>query len=228
MLPVLGILLTSVVSSVTGANPPNFFVSQQATSISGHVSDDRNNPIADLKVELLDDVDSVIQRTKTDNSGLYSFRRLTHGIFQVKVQTYGTAYQGQTQRVQLESGRAFEQVDFVLVKGKSSFAPTTPGVIFVQEVPAKARKEFERGELLLQKTQQRKEALAIIEKAIEIFPLYFDALHVLGTEYVKDHEYDRAIPVLTKAAEVNKRIRLFTRFPSHNTNSSSCPKWSSR
>src|SRR5687768_16861656 len=78
-------------------------------SISGHVSDGRG-AIPNLQVELLNDMDSVIQRTKTDSSGLFAFRRLSTGIFQVRVQTYGTSYISQTKRVQLERTRAFEQV----------------------------------------------------------------------------------------------------------------------
>jgi len=78
-------------------------------------------------------------------------------------------------------------------------------VVFAQEVPDKARKQYERGIALLQKNEQRKEGVAALENAIEIFPLYFDALHVLGSEYVKQQDYDRAIPVLTKAIEVNRQ-----------------------
>ena len=37
----------------------------------------------DLQVELLNDVDSVIARTKTDDSGLFSFSRLSTGVFQI-------------------------------------------------------------------------------------------------------------------------------------------------
>jgi len=125
MLPVLGIFIALLGASPAGANPPPIFITQQVTSISGHVSDNSRNPIPDLQVELLDDVDSVIARTKTDNSGLFSFRRLSTGIFQIRVQTYGTTFIGQTQRVQLGRGRAFEQVDFVLLsKGVSGSAGT--------------------------------------------------------------------------------------------------------
>ena len=205
MLPVLGLFIALFGTNIGGTNPPHLFLAQQATSISGHVSDDRRNPVADLQVELLDDVDSVIQRTKTDDSGLFSFRRLSNGIFQIRVQTYGTTYISQTQRVQLESGRAFEQVDFVLVNRKASSTTNTPGVVFAQDVPEKARKEYERGLALLQKAAQRKEGLATLQKAIEIFPFYFDALQLLGNEYVREQDYDRAIPVLTKAIEVNRQ-----------------------
>lgn len=178
-------------------------VAQQANSISGHVSNERHAPIPDLQVELLNDIDSVIQRTKTDSSGLFVFRRISTGIFQIRVQTYGTTYVGQTKRVQLERTRAVEQVDFVL--GTNRPASAAAGVVFVQEVPEEARKQYEQGTALLQRTEQRNEALATLKKAIEIFPAYFDALQLLGGEYVKLQEFESAIPVLTKAIEVNRQ-----------------------
>ena len=205
MLLLLGIFIALLGASADATNPSNVVVAQQFNSISGHVSDNRRSPIPDLQVELLNDVDSVIQRTKTDSSGLFVFRRLSNGIFQVRVQTYGTSYIGQTYRVQLERTRAFEQVDFVLVTKQTASTTATAGAVFVQEVPAQARKEYERGVALLQKTEQRNEGLETLKKAIELFPRYFDALELLGTEYVKQQEYEPAIPVLTKAIEVNRR-----------------------
>lgn len=179
---------------------------QGSNSISGYVSDDRRVPVPDLQVELLNDVESILQRTKTDSSGLFAFRRLGEGIYQVRVQTFGTNYVGgQTKRVQLERTRAFEQVDFVLVIRKTAATATTTGAVFVQEVPAPARKEFERGAALLQKGEQRKEGREALKKAVELFPLYFEALELLGTDYVKQQEFEPAIPVLTKAVEVNRR-----------------------
>jgi tetratricopeptide (TPR) repeat protein len=184
----------------------NVYVVQSQNSISGHVFDEQRNGIPDLQVELLNDVDSVIQRTKTDTSGLFAFRRLTTGVFQIRVQTYGTSYvPSQTQRVQLDRTRAFEQVDFVLTTKRSTSASATPGAVFVQEVPEPARKEFVQGVNLLRRKEQRAEALLKLNKAIEIFPSYYEALELLGNEYVKDEKYQEALPVLTKALEVNKR-----------------------
>lgn len=173
-------------------------------SISGNVTDDSRSPIPDLQVELLNDMDSVISRTKTDSFGLFVFRRLSTGIFQIRVQTYGTTYLGQTKRVQLERTRAFEQVDFVLSKQSTTTSAST-GAVFVQEVPEQARKDFERGAALLAKNEQPKDAIASIKKAIEQFPSYYEALEMLGSEYVKQQQYEAAIPVLTKAIEVNRR-----------------------
>lgn len=205
MILILSVFITVLAPAIGATGTSNLLVAQQANSISGHVSDDHRAALPDLQVELLNEVDSIIQRTKTDSTGLFVFRRLTTGIFQVRIQTYGTAYIGQTKRVQLEPTRAFEQVDFVLETKKSASTTATPGAVFVQEVPEPARKEYERGSALLQNPDQRKEGIESLRKAIEIFPLYFDALELLGTEYVKQQEYDSAVPILTKAIEVNGR-----------------------
>ncbi|HKO96743.1 MAG TPA: tetratricopeptide repeat protein [Pyrinomonadaceae bacterium] len=202
LLPVIFILLILVSTGLTAG--PN--VSAQTAflnSISGNIVDENRSPIPDLQVELLNDMESVISRTKTDSFGLFVFRRLSTGVFQVRVQTYGTTFVGQTKRVQLERTRAFEQVDFVLSRGGVSATATT-GTVFVQEVPDQARKDFERGASQL-KAEQRSEGIATLKKAIELFPLYFDALELLGTEYVRQQEFEAAVPVLTKAIEVNRR-----------------------
>jgi tetratricopeptide (TPR) repeat protein len=183
---------------------PNTPAVQQANSISGHVADDARQALPNMQVELLNDMESVLQRTKTDTSGFFVFHRLTTGIFQIRVQTYGTSYVGQTKRVQLERTRAFEQVDFFLTK-QSASVTGAGGAVFVQEVPESARKQFERATSLLERDDQREEGLEALKKAIGVFPQYFEALELLGTEYVKQREYEPAIPVLTKAVEVNRR-----------------------
>jgi tetratricopeptide (TPR) repeat protein len=203
VLLLLGIFIT-LLGPVDVNDSLNFYLAYQANSISGHVSDDRGNPVPDLHVEILNDVESILFRTKTDSSGRFVFQRLSVGIFQIRVQTYGTNYIGQTKRVQLERTRAFEQVDFVLVS-KRGTSSAIGGVVFVQEVPEPAKKEYDRAVALLQKTELRSEGIDRLKKAIELFPLYYDALEMLGTEYVKLNEFETAIPVLTKAIEVNGR-----------------------
>lgn len=200
---IIGIFITLLGSTAANSPPQTFAQQSFVNSISGHVSDGRD-AIPNLQVELLNDMDSVIQRTKTDSSGLFQFRRLSTGIFQIRIQTYGTSYVGQTKRVQLERTRSSEQVDFVLGNQTSSIS-STAGAVFLQEVPELARKEFERGSDLLQKSVQHSEGLVALKKAVEIFPNYFAALELLGTEYVKLQQYELAVPVLTKAVEINRR-----------------------
>src|SRR6185436_15061818 len=179
-----------------------------SNSISGHVSNDQRAPVADIRVELLNEVDSVIRTVKTDGSGLFVFRKLSDGTFQVRIQTSGTNYVSQTKRVDLARphgfGAAFEELDFVLMTTNAG-STGKPGVVFVQEVPEPARKQFQKASELLNKSNKREEAFVALKSAIELFPQYFDALELLGTEQVKDREYEAAIPSLTKALEVNSR-----------------------
>jgi Carboxypeptidase regulatory-like domain/Tetratricopeptide repeat len=180
-----------------------------SNTISGHVSNDQRAPLADVRVELLDQVDSVIRTVKTDGSGLFVFRKLSDGTFQVRVQTSGTNYISQTKRVDLARphgfGAAFEELDFVLASKGNTGSTVKPGVVFVQEVPEPARKQYQKASELLEKANKRQEAFAALKSAIDIFPQYFDALETLGTEQVKDREYEPAIPVLTKALQINSR-----------------------
>jgi len=179
-----------------------------SNSISGHVSNEQRAPVADIRVELLNEVDSVIRTVKTDGSGLFVFRKLSDGTFQVRIQTSGTNYVSQTKRVDLARpqgfGAAFEELDFVLMTGNAG-STGKPGVVFAQEVPEAARKQFQKASELLNKSNKREEAFIALKNAIELFPQYFDALELLGTEQVKDREYEAAIPALTKALEVNSR-----------------------
>jgi Carboxypeptidase regulatory-like domain/Tetratricopeptide repeat len=205
MVLVLGIFITLLSLPASASQSPYAFVAQQRfNSISGHVSDNRRNPIADLQVELLNDAESVIQRTKTDNAGFFVFNRLSDGIFQVRVRASGTSYIDQTQRVQLERSRAVEQLDFILAS-RTPPINTAGEVIFVQEVPDEARKLYEHAAASLEKPEREKDSVAALERAVQIFPGYFDALQLLGTEYVKQKEYERAVPLLTKAGEVNRQ-----------------------
>jgi len=195
------IFLTALVALVSFQTNSN--------SISGHVSNDQRVPLADVRVELLNEVDSVIRTVKTDGSGLFVFRKLSDGTFQVRVQTSGTNYVSQTKRVDLARphgfGAAFEELDFILTTERNKSSTTKPGVVFVQEVPEPARKLYQKGSELLEKSNKRPEAFAALKSAIDVFPQYFDALEMLGTEQVKDSQYEAAIPLLTKALEVNSR-----------------------
>ena len=181
---------------------------QNRNTISGHVTDDHRVPIPDLRVELLNDVDSVLRTVKTDGSGLFVFRALSDGVFHVRVQTYGTNYLSQTRRVELARtgfGSSNEQLEIMLVANRPSSTGTTPGVVFVQDVPQAARAEYDRALPLLQKPDQLREGMKALKKAIDIFPRYFAALELLGAEHVKQKEFETAIPLLTQALEINSR-----------------------
>lgn len=194
-----------------------FSTSYQArNSISGRIFDSSRRPVADIFVELLDEVDSTIARSRTNGSGLYTFNGIAGGRYTVRVLPLGTDYEEQTQSAYIDNfvtntpvGRIITgaqdlQLDFYLkVKKRVNSEPfASNGVVFAQEVPKEAEKYYEKGIASL-RDKNEKEGFENLKKSLEVFPDYYLALNRLGTEYVVHGYYEAAYILLTKATEVN-------------------------
>ncbi|MDQ3256549.1 MAG: tetratricopeptide repeat protein, partial [Acidobacteriota bacterium] len=170
-------------------------------------------PVSDVHVELLNDLYSMIGRAKTDGSGRYTFPGIPQGNYKVRVLPYGTDYAEQSQdvnitNVSLLSGGGAEsvQLDFYLrLRENANAGPfAAPGTLFAQEVPAEAKKLYERAINDLREKRE-KEGFESLKRSLELFPTYYLALDRLGTEYVVRGYYEAAHILLTKAVEVNPR-----------------------
>src|SRR5215467_9637152 len=75
--------------------------SNMVNRIEGQVYDPNHHPVQNLYVELLNEVDSVIQRTKTNASGRFSFIGVPPGHLRVRVVTYGTNFVEQVQEIDI-------------------------------------------------------------------------------------------------------------------------------
>jgi len=177
--------------------------------IEGQVYDPDHRPVQNLYVELLNEVDSVIQRTKTNASGRFSFIGVPPGRLRVRVLTFGTNFVEQTQEIEIVKTRNNSDVNYLDVvlryqtrkRGPENDLP--PGVIFVQDIPPAARESYLKGVADFEKDQEK--GLLEVEEAIKIFPSYFDALNWLGKEYVARRDYEKAYPYLLKAIDANQR-----------------------
>ena len=177
--------------------------------IEGQVYDPNHRPVQNLYVELLNEVDSVIQRTKTDIAGRFTFRGVPPGRLTVRVLTFGTNFLEQTQEIHITKTRSNNDVDYVDIslrydkrnRGPEVDMPT--GVIFVQDIPPAAKTLYMKGVADFERDQDR--GLQEVESALEIFPDYFDALDWLGKEYVSRRNYEKAYPYLLRAIDVNQR-----------------------
>ena len=79
---------------------------------------------------------------------------------------------------------------------------TNTGTTFVQEVPERAKKAYERGVSLLDAKNSDGGIAALVE-AIEIFPDYYLALERIGAEFVQRKDFDRASIALNRAVAIN-------------------------
>lgn len=193
------------------ANPLDVFpkTSNLANRIEGQVYDPDRRPVENAYVELLNEVDSVIQRTKTNSSGRFTFLGLSQGRFTVRVLPFGKNLKAQTQEVMISnltssmSATEYVEIHLRYDKRRDVAIEKSPGVVFVQEVPAAAKKLYLVGIADLAKNNEK--GLAELQAAIEIFPDYFDALDLIGRELISRGMFEKGYPYLLRAIDINPR-----------------------
>jgi tetratricopeptide (TPR) repeat protein len=192
---ILGLLLPSILP--------------QTFTIIGRVRDQAGQPVSGIRVTLLDDNYGQVRAVFADSGGGFRFSGIISGIYFVRIEPAGTGYEEQTQRIELQSirirgsGNEPYPIDFILKPKKASPAPSRD-MVFVQNVPDEARGEYERGANYLRNNKTDR-GIVSLKNAIELFPDYFAALELLGAEFVKQGQFQSALPLLTHAIEINHR-----------------------
>jgi len=189
--------------------------------ISGFVFGFQRTPLDRVDVELLDDLNRTVSRTRTNGSGLYVFYGMTQGRYIVRVLPFSTDYEEQEAEVEIVNlvrttsnpisggGRGAisaaenKQQDFYLKTRQGAITGTT-AAIFVQDIPKDAKALYEKGLDQLRDNKQ-KEAFVNIKAAIEKFDKYYYALETLGTEYARLRYYEAAAVLLANAVDINPR-----------------------
>ncbi|HWN08902.1 MAG TPA: tetratricopeptide repeat protein [Pyrinomonadaceae bacterium] len=183
--------------------------SQSRFAIFGQVRDANGNGVGSIRVSLLNENEQTLRTVFADNTGRYKFPNLGEGIYLVRVEPAGTPFEELTHRIELQSLSPLSSstedpwmVDFRLKVRKEEGRSGVPGVIFVQPVPPAAVEQFNKAVSSLN-DKKTESAIQFFQKAIELYPDYFLALEMLGTEYVKGGKYVEAVPVLSRATELN-------------------------
>jgi tetratricopeptide (TPR) repeat protein len=191
---------------------PNFFSNcvLALNRIEGVVYDPERVPVNELRVELQDELGSLLQSTRTSAGGRFSFQGISQGRFIVKIIPIGKNFLEETKEVEIvnptrfSSDTAYVEIVLRYDKRSSEILPDRPAeAIFVQDIPQDAKKLYETGVNKLKKSQDG--GLSDLEGAIKLFPNYFDALSSLGREYNSRKDYTKAYPYLIRAIDINPR-----------------------
>ncbi len=185
------------------------FGAQSTFTVIGSVRNQSGQAVDGVRVSVMDENFQPIRTIFVDSSGRFTVRGLGQGRFTFRVETTGTPYEEQTQQIELQAlrirgGNETFPLDIRLKFKKGKEPKADNASVFAQEVPAPARKEYDSGVKSL-KSQKTDQAIASLKKAIQIFPDYYDALELLGAEYIKAAQFEAALPLLSHALEVNKR-----------------------
>lgn len=185
---------------------------QSNNTISGHVFNPERQPVVEVYVELLNEVNSVLVRKKTNSGGRYMFNGVSGGNFTVRVLTFGTDFEEQSAEINISSdgiaGRAPSesvQQDFYLRRRRNADgSPVVTGTVFAQEVPDESKKLYAKAvDNFINKNSN--EGIKLLEDALKIFPDYYLALERLGQEYGAQEKWDMSYTFFKKAVAINDR-----------------------
>ena len=194
------------VKSVKKTYRSNNFINR----IDGMVWDPNRRPVADVYVELHNELYSTLGRVRTTSSGRFSFQVAKQGNYVVKVLTSDTDYLEVSEVVEIVNVTAYssdsQYVEIHLEYDKRKFNSGLSGIteaVFVQDVPDEARNLYKNGVKDIGKNDTK--GFDKIDQALKIFPDYYDALNTLGRTYVGRKEYQKSLPYLIKSIDVNQR-----------------------
>lgn len=185
---------------------------QNRSRISGFVLDPDQRPVGQIIVELRNEFNSVIGRTRTDGSGRFFFAGIGHGRYTLLALPLGTGFSEQSVEVEIAGLGARGQViadnvqkDIHLKARKSAEAtPFKNAVIYAQDVPQDAESLYKDAVSDLDRGKADTGA-ANLEKSVAAFPTYFAALQRLGVVRLTQNRFDEAIELFSRALAVNDR-----------------------
>ncbi len=140
----------------------------------------------------------------TDNTGTFEFTRLNPGRYQVVVDADPRLYEASTESVEIVRGM-LAMINIVLKEKGRAGQPKVGAVSAAEldsEVPAKARKEFERASDA-SRNGKAEEAITHLRNAIAIYPQYLKAHNDLGAQLLELNRLDEAEKELRSALNID-------------------------
>ena len=197
-------LLLLVVATACGQRDRDTYnPSNQSFEVSGQVSlAESGAPAQNVPVRLEKFSGGIIDQMSTDTRGRFRFTNLQRNYYKVVINAPGfnAAQQDADLQVLFKVFLVFE-----LIRDKSKNTTRLAGLndVIDAKVPAEARDEFDRGRAAFAKKDQQ-EALAHLQKAITIYPSFFDAHLLLATVLIDAREWNRAETVLQRSLELKQ------------------------
>lgn len=197
-----------------------FFLTQDTSAaniISGTIYDKARNPLPDLDVELLDEYQRTVPngRQKTTSSGRYEFVVANSGEYYIRVYAFRYDLEDETRPVTIQgiasvTGQqpsSYNNEDFTLSPKKGGLRELELSVIFAQNIPKSAEKDYKTAMDDLSK-KRMDEGFAGLQKAIALFPDYYVALYQLGIELYVRKQYLDSAQAFLRAGSVNQKSAL--------------------
>ena len=173
--------------------------------ISGQVrATDKNAPARNILVQLEKFGGGLIDQKATDSSGKFRFSGLSEGAYVLSVNAPGFVAPGQQVTVNRFYRSAFVIIQLEPERSAAARRPDAAGRVVDARVPVEAQREVERAQTALRE-KSRDKAIVHLEKAVQIYPTYYEAQWLLGTIYMDERQWDKAESALRRTLEINPK-----------------------
>ena len=197
---VLASVIVAILSSAVYAQRDrDTWTTVQPIEISGQIRiKESREPARNVSVRLERFSGGIVEEMPTDNQGRFRFAGLTRGYYTVIINAEG--FEPVRQHADLQVlFRAYLMVELSSVKA-GALNTTSPAVIDAR-VPAGAQQEFAKARSALQE-KKPENAVPHLEKALVIYPEFFEAHFLLGTVHTTLREWTKAESNLNRALEI--------------------------
>ncbi len=160
---------------------------------------DKGAPAEKVLVRLEGFGSGLLGQTLTDNMGKFRFSGLGQAQYVITVRAPG--YVESRQAVDLQT-MTTAYLQFQLVPEKSEVIPASPALLDAR-IPPEAQKEYEQGRAALLEGKKLESSIAHLEKAVSLYPDFFEAQLLLGTAYMDARQWERAERALRRTLEIN-------------------------
>ncbi|MEP6818417.1 MAG: tetratricopeptide repeat protein [bacterium] len=202
------ILLALAGCQVFGQSPQPLFSTTQPVQITGYLRYADGRPANEVVVRLDRFSGGFVADVRTDRLGKFKFTGLTPQQYSVVIHQPG--YRDIEREVNLVMVPA-ENLQLALIPDPTEVGnrppPAPSKVVLDANVPAEARKEFEKADAVLasQKKEKAAEAMAHLEKALMVYPKFLEAQLKLGAVYMDLQQWNKAEQALKRSLEINPR-----------------------
>lgn len=198
-LPLAALLLLFTASSSFAQRDRDTYSGGLTVEVSGIVRFSDTGEVArNAQVRLERLGGGIVDQIVTDTQGRFRFQGIQRGYYTVTINAKG--YNSVRQQADVNvTLRAYLVIELTPEK-TSGLGMQTP-MILDARVPFEAQAEFEkaRGSLALKNTR---DAVAHLEKAVALYPDFYEAQYLLGTTYVAERKLKEAEGALKRAVEL--------------------------
>lgn len=195
----LALSLLLIASSAFAQRDRDTYTGGISVEVSGMVRlVDKDEPARNVQVRLERLGGGIVDQIATDTNGKFRFQGLQRGYYTVIINArgYNMVQQQADVNVVLRSYMVVE-----LTPEKTSVIGMQTPMVVDARVPLEAQSEFEKGRGALALKDNRA-ALAHLERAVTLYPDFYEAQLLLGTTYATERRLKEAAAALSKALQV--------------------------